>query len=449
MRTLIVGTGGRESALAKRMAEHSRLYAFMKYANPTLIEHTKNSGGKASTGNILDPKEVAKFAQRNRVDLVMVSADDPLAAGVVDELLLRRIPTIGPTRLGAEIEWNKTFSRELVQRVDPDANPLFRIATSAAEIDSVFEEIGDMEVAVKPKGLTGGKGVKVMGPHLRDRAEAKQYAKEILSQQIGKGEAVVIEEKIDGVEFTLQAITDGKTIVFPPATYDHPYRFEGDTGPGTGGMGAFNVLTPHLPFMTAEQYVRVCQITQKVVDELDRLGRHFNGVLNGGFFISRKGVKVIEFNARFGDPECMNIMTMLTSNWVNAMEKIHEQRLAPEDIRFNGQASVVVYLVSPDYAVRTGESYIFKVDKTQIENAGCNVFFSAAEKTRRKNEYRTVGTSRSVGIAATNPDIYEARSLIGDCIEQFVSGPLQWRKDIATKEEIAALTKSGEELNRR
>jgi phosphoribosylamine--glycine ligase len=201
--------------------------------------------------------------------------------------------------------------------------------------------------------------------------------------------------------------------------------------------------------MTKQQYQRVCDITKRVIKELGRLGRHFNGVLNGGFFISKKGIKVIEFNARFGDPECMNIMTILTSSWTTAMEKMYCQSLALGDVKFNGQASVVIYLVSPEYALREGSPYIFQLNKQKIENAGCNVFFSSAENAGKKNTYRTIGTSRSVGIAATRSDIISARVLVGECIERFVSGPLQWRKDIGTREEIESLISLGEEINRR
>jgi len=436
MKTLIVGNGGRESALAKRMAESSSLHAFMRHANPSLIEEARRTNGKWEIGNILNPKEVARFARKYGIDIVMVSADDPLAAGVVDALLKEKIPTVGPTKKGAQIEWDKVYSRKLIGKVAPEANPFFRIARTKRQVERIFEEVGDLEVAVKPRGLTGGKGVKVMGPHLRDKEEAKKYALEILESGVGGGGAVIIEERIEGVEFTLQAITDGKTIIFPPATYDHPYRFENDTGPGTGGMGAYSMATPNLPFMSLEQYTRVCEITRKTIDELKAQGRHFNGVLNGGFFISQRGIRVIEFNARFGDPECMNIMTLLASDWVNVMVKIHEQRLTVDDLKFNGNASVTIYLVSPDYAIREGRAYTFELDKEAIENEGCRVFFSSAVATERKDMFTTVGTSRSVGLAVSDPDVFRARELIGACIERYFKGPLQWRKDIATREAV-------------
>ena len=226
MKTMIVGNGGREAILSKRMAEHSTLFAFMGHVNPSILEYVEKTGGGFATGDVEDPVAVANFAEQNDIDIVMVSADGPLSKGVVDEIMARGIKVVGPTKDGAELEWNKEFSRNLIAEVAPEANPFHRIAHSETEIDAIFAELGDMEIVVKPRGLTGGKGVKVQGPHLADHAEAASYAKEVLADSIGGGAAVLIEEKIEGVEITLQCITDGKTVVFPPTTYDYPYRYE-------------------------------------------------------------------------------------------------------------------------------------------------------------------------------------------------------------------------------
>ena len=253
MKTLIVGNGGRESALAEKMSESSKVSAVMGHMNPSIADVVNKTGGAIRIGKITDPNLVADFAGKNGIDLAMVSADSPLESGVVDALLERGIPTVGPDREGARIEWDKAFSRKLIQEVAPEANPLHRIARSRKEVLEVFKEFGDEPVAVKPKGLTGGKGVKVVGPHLRDNDEARDFALSLIDEG-GFDPAVIIEEKIEGVEFTLQAITDGRTVVFPPASYDYPYRFEGDSGPGTGGMGAYTMRERPLPFMTQGEY---------------------------------------------------------------------------------------------------------------------------------------------------------------------------------------------------
>ncbi len=314
MRTLIVGHGGRESALAARMGEHSELHAFVGHENPSILRAAASSGGTHAVGDVCDPGAVAAFARARDIDIAMVSADEPLQAGVVDALLAQGTRAVGPTSAGAEIEWNKTFARKLLAEVAPEAAPRLFIARTPGEVHDALAAFGATPVAIKPAGLTGGKGVKVMGPHLADHAEARDYALALLARG-GAGETVHVEEKVTGAEFTIQAISDGQTVVFPPSTYDYPFRYDGDEGPGTGGMGSLSMPTATLPFMTAEHYREACSIIERVISRLTELGRHFSGVMNSGFFATSDGVKVIEFNARFGDPECMNIMGLLDGSW--------------------------------------------------------------------------------------------------------------------------------------
>lgn len=442
MRTLIVGQSGRESALAWRIAEHSTLCAFIAHKNPTIIRHVEHSGGVWALGNPTDPQAVRDFALAQKIDLALVSSDDPLAAGVIDALREANIPCVGPTRAGAEIEWSKTYSRDLVQKVAPEANPFFRIAHTPAEVDAIFAEIGDREVAIKPSGLTGGKGVKVMGPHLANTAEAKAYAHQVFADAIGGGAAVIIEEKITGVEFNIQIITDGITLVTPPATFDYPYRLAGDTGPGTGGMGSYNMATPALPFMTQAHYDKGVEISRKVIDALRAEGRHFSGVLYPGFFLTNKGdLKLIEFNGRFGDPECMNIMMMLEGNFVETLQDIAAQKLDASKVRFKNACSTAIYLVSPDYGYgRKSAPVEFHLDEAAIEAAGCQVFFASSERVEGadKTLFRTVGTSRCVAIGTTGSTLEEARTRIKSAITSHVRGQLEWREDIATTGNIEA-----------
>jgi phosphoribosylamine--glycine ligase len=434
MRTLIVGHGARESALGAAMAQSSALHAFMGHANPSLVALTKGSGGGYRLGDVCAPAAVTDYAAEAGVDLAMVSADDPLAAGVVDALHERGIATVGPTRAGAEIEWSKAFSRELLADVDPEACPRCVTVASAAELSDAFEVFGDAPLVVKPDGLTGGKGVKVMGPHLASHAEAREYAQELLE----RGGPALIEERLDGPEFTIQAISDGRTVICPPATYDYPYRYEGDTGPGTGGMGSFSVAGGPLPFIDPGEYERGREIVRKVIARLAAMGRHFSGVMNSGFFATPNGVRVIEFNARFGDPECMNIMPLFDGDWVAAMRAIAEQRLTGTDVPLRDEASVVVYLVPPSYAVGPGESVEFELDQAAIEADDCHVFFSAAERIEG-DRYRTLGTSRAVAVAATAPQLETARTTVLASVERHVRGPLQWRADIAAADYVTGL----------
>jgi phosphoribosylamine--glycine ligase len=413
------------------MAQDSELHAFMGHRNPSLVRHAEASGGGYAIGDVCDPRAVAAFAGERAIDIAMVSADEPLAAGVVDALLAQGTRAVGPTRAGAEIEWNKAYARTLLAELAPEAAPELRILTDAREVDEALESFGSTPVAVKPSGLTGGKGVKVMGPHLATHAEARDYALDLLGSR-KHGETVLIEEKIHGAEFTIQAISDGKTVVFPPATYDYPFRFDGDEGPGTGGMGSLSMVERTLPFMTARHYDLACSIIARIIERLARQGRHFTGVMNSGFFATADGVKVIEFNARFGDPECMNIMSLFAGSWPEVMERICAGTLTDSDVPLQREASLVLYLVSPEYALRTPlspppRSYRFDLDERRMEDAGCRVFFASAEQTAGKS-YRTVGTSRAVALASTAPTLEQARARAATCASWVA--PLQWREDV-------------------
>jgi phosphoribosylamine--glycine ligase len=421
------------------MAEHSELYAFAGHLNPSLVRYAEQSGGRVQTGDVCDAQAIAAFARENAIDVAMVSADEPLAAGVVDALLAQGTPAVGPTRAGAEIEWNKAFARELLLDVAPEATPRLRMIDATAQVEEAIASFGETPVVVKPSGLTGGKGVKVMGPHLASHEEAAQYAHSLL---VGAryGETVLIEEKVVGAEFTIQAISDGQTVFFPPSTYDYPYRFDGDEGPGTGGMGSLSLPRPTLPFMTTAHYEQACAIVERVIARLGEEGRRFTGVMNAGFFATADGVRVIEFNARFGDPECMNIMTLFDGDWPALMRKLCAGELAREDVSLREEASVVLYLVSPDYALpREGppRQYEYELDVAALEHDGCAVFFASSERADG-DTYRTVGTSRAVALVTTAPTLAEAHEHVVACAEMVPT--LQWRRDVGDERYLDGLT---------
>src|SRR5271157_5177060 len=175
------------------MAEHSELHAFMGHANPSILAHVASCGGSHEIGDVCDARAVAAFARAREIDIAMVSADEPLAAGVVDALLAQGTPAVGPTRAGAEIEWNKVFARELLSEIAPQAVPMLRVVADAREVAEAIDSFGSTPVVVKPSGLTGGKGVKVMGPHLASHGEARDYALSLLERRNAEEESVLIE----------------------------------------------------------------------------------------------------------------------------------------------------------------------------------------------------------------------------------------------------------------
>ena len=414
------------------MSESSSLFAVMAHANPTITDLVQRTGGAQWLGDVCDGRTVAQFATQHAVDVAMVSSDDPLAAGVVDALLAEGIPTVGPTRSGAQIEWDKAFSRDVVAKIAPESNPRYLHVRSGDEVRAAINYIGDggAPVVVKPVGLAGGKGVKVVGPHLADNEAAAQYACEVIESG-QHGGAVLIEERIAAPEFTIQAMTDGKTVVFPPATYDYPYRFDGDLGPGTGGMGSCTMPGGLLPFLDTKTYDQACGIVQDAVDFLSKDGRTFSGCMNAGFFATDDGLRVIEFNARFGDPEALNIMALFDGDWTDVMHAMAGRSLYPGNIPLGDDASVVVYLVAPEYAIGVSQGHEFALDIKCAEESGATVLFSAATQ-RSQHDFVTVGTSRAVAMVARDSSLERARSAAYDAIARCVQGDLQWRSDIAS-----------------
>lgn len=440
-----IGHMGRDVVAANNFLkfEHE-IHIAAQHNNPDLLEvATKSGGGFYHLDNICDPQAVAKCAVESGAELFYLNSDDALAADVVSRVS-EEVPEImlaSPDRNGSRHEWDKFDSRSIIAEVDPSYNPEYITATSDGEIVEAIDyfRASEREIVVKPKGLTGGKGVKVMGPHLGDFDAAERYAKSVIENPSQTG--VVLEEKLVGKEFTIQSYTDGKTMIAPPVTYDYPYREEGDKGPGTGGMGCFTMgKGEQMPFLTKEDYNDALDVMKRVLLKLDQNGRDFKGTHYGSFFKTKEGLKVVEFNARMGDPEGINIVELLEDDidLGNVLEKIAKKELNQKDVRFKDMASAVIYLVSPDYAYRSGPQYDFEVDLEGIKSGSCRTHFVAAEQVS-SGRYRSIGSSRVLAISALASTPWEARELIHETIKSNVKGPLQFRKDVASKSYIQSL----------
>lgn len=219
-------------------------------------------------------------------------------------------------------EWDKVYSIKMMRRLCPEFTPFHRIVGDAGGLEAAvteFESHG-MAIVVKPQGLTGGKGVKVMGEHLPSYRDCIDYASSLLSDR--PGEEVLLVERLDGIESTVMGITDGANLVMSPASYDYPFRYEGDRGPGTGGMGCFTSGGRALPFMDAGDLDDCRHIMQRTVDDLRARGIPLKGVLNGGFFKTAAGIRFMEFNGRFGDPEGVNTLNVLEGSFADLLVSI-------------------------------------------------------------------------------------------------------------------------------
>jgi len=436
---LIVGSGGREGAFALNLAQDTVLFAVIDHANPTIVECVRKTGGQYVIGNSADPKTVLAFAQQHNVDYVFVSADEPLAKGVVDSLLQNNIKAIGGTQAATRIEWDKIYSIEMVHATSPEATPFFITVATPQEVPAAIQafQAKGLEIVVKPQGLTGGKGVKVMPDHLESFAAAQHYTNELLEKN--PGERVLLVEKLHGIEFTIMGLTDGQSLVLAPASYDYPFRLDGDRGAGTGGMGCFTARGKKLPFMT-DAHLAVCrQIMQRIIDQMRHDGLFFNGVLNGGFFITSQGVRFMEFNGRFGDPEGLNILSILKGSLAELLKDVWHKRLSEERVAFVDQASVIKYLVAAEYPNASPTATDFAVDVAALQQAGIKVFFSSCIQTG-PNQYQTLKKSRVVALGALADTIEAASLQVESAIKNHVRGALEYRQDIGSAANLAKLS---------
>lgn len=436
---LVVGNNCREATMAYSLMQNGCVvYAVLSHENPTITSIVNRTGGKYIVGNQKDGLLVSRFAVEQKIDIAIVSSDAILEAGVVDYLREASIPTFGATKEGAKIEWSKIYARNLVNEVDSSFNPKHSVINSVDELEQGFDKFIGQEVVVKPDGLTGGKGVKVMGEHLKSVDEAYEYAKAILKD----GGNVLLEEKIEGFEFTIMGITDGHKIVVAPVTYDYSYRFDGDEGPGTGGMGCFTLDTGRLPCLTQNELNACQELMQKVLNELNKKGIIFNGVLNGGFFKLKDGsLRLMEFNARFGDPEVMNVLAVMETPFIDLIEACINGSLSQEVCKFKREASIVVYAVSKDYPSSTSKAQVeFSANIDEIQNHGANIFFGSCIKSEN-GKYLSVGTSRLAAVVMAGNSLEDIRNKTYEIINKYIIGNLDWRNDIGSKDKLIEMGK--------
>ena len=441
-RFLICGSGGREAAFASRLAEDARLYAVVGHENPGIVDSVDRSGGAYAVGDAGDPGAVAAFAKRHSVDYALVNADQPLANGVVDALLGAGIRTAGATRAASRVEWDKIYSTGLVERACPEIAPLSAVARSGEEADAavdMFRSRG-MQVVVKPEGLTGGKGVKVMPEHLATHADAAAYARSLLAK--GRpGGGVLLVERLEGAEFTIMGITDGRRLELAPATYDYPYRLEGDAGPGTGGMGCFTEASGRLPFLSDADVERCRSAMERVVAALRDEGHPFNGVLNGGFFKTAGGIRFMEFNARFGDPEVLNVLSVMEGRLSDVVAGLAGGALPGGAARFAKKASVTKYLVAKEYPGESEHAVSFSVDEEAVASAGVDIIPASCVRAGAGGggRYETIRKSRAMAFGAVAGAVEEAAGMVDAAIDGHFKGALEYRRDIGSAANLERL----------
>ncbi|MBQ8179709.1 MAG: phosphoribosylamine--glycine ligase [Candidatus Methanomethylophilaceae archaeon] len=424
MKVLTVGGGGREHAAVEALHRSgAEIYAVMKNANPGIIAR--------SAGYMLcDEKDVAAvcaFAKENGVELAYVGPEAPLEVGIVDALEAEGIRCAAPTKAAARIETSKTFMRELVDKYGIEGNLGFAHFDNAGDAEEYLRGI-DHEIVVKPVGLTGGKGVKVQGEHLHGMGDTMQYINEIFDQNIG-GAGVILEERAVGEEFTQMVFVDGRNIVPMPLVQDHKRAYEGDVGPNTGGMGSYTDSDHLLPFITQGEREQAIAILQSIVDAMAEEGCPYRGTMYGQFMLTVNGPKIIEINARFGDPEAMNVLPILETGFTDICWMMATGTLSGE-VRFSDKATVCKYVVPRGYGVKSESGHEIAVDEESIAKCGATVFYANVDQ---RDGVLVTGTSRSVGVIGMAPTLEEAERNCEAALEYVKCDAIAVRHDIGTR----------------
>ena len=320
---LLVGGGGREHAIARSIAEDCSLYACASNRNPGIRRLAEGFETIAET----DADGVAAFATDVGADLAVIGPESALEAGVADALDGAGVYAFGARAAEARLETDKAYQRRFMRDADVPGCPDFEVFDDMGAARAYIDEY-DGDLAVKPAGLTGGKGVKVIGDQVTDE-EAKAYLRE------SDYDRVVLEERLVGEEFTIQAFVADGEFRATPAVQDHKRAYEGDEGPNTGGMGSYSDTGPSLPFMNPGDYDAALDVLDAVVEALPA----YKGVLYGQFMLTADGPKVVEFNARFGDPEAMNTLPVLDTSFLDVLTAARDGDPLPE-LSFSGEATV-------------------------------------------------------------------------------------------------------------
>ena len=415
MNVLIVGGGGREHAIAWALSKSEQVEQL--YCAP-------GNGGIAALAQCVplsatDVDGVVAWAQAHSIDFVVVAPDDPLALGMVDALEDAGIPAFGPRADAAIIEASKIFSKNLMAKYHiPTAK--YQTFTELAPALAYIEAEG-APIVVKADGLALGKGVIVA----QTVAEAQEAARSMMDgRKFGQaGARVVVEECMTGPEVTVLAFTDGKTVVPMPASQDHKRAYDGNQGPNTGGMGAISPPPQYTPEL-AQRCME--EIFQPTIDALRAEGRPFQGVLYFGLMLTPSGPKVVEYNARFGDPECQVVLSLLDTDLMDILQACVDGTLDRLQIRWKDEAGCIVVLASGGYPLDYKKGYPI----SGLDEAGQTaIVFHAGTKLGPGGEYLTNG-GRVLGVTATAPTLDGAIASAYDAAKHISFQDMHFRTDI-------------------
>ncbi len=376
---IVLGNGGREHAICFALLNSPQRPEVWNFATTTNPGIEKMGVHIHITDNLENFDELKNLIQKTEAILVIPGPENVIAAGVTDFCRTLNVSCFAPVKSGAQLESSKSWTRDLLKKYDiEDACPDYYVSTSVDDpTRKAFFEKWNGQIVVKADGLLGGKGVLVAGEHFQDFETADAFAQKSI-ETFGR---VVLEEKLIGVEFSLLSVVDGKTILDFRACQDHKRVGEGDTGNQTGGMGVISDENGSLPFLTPEDIANAHSITERTMKAVKaETGSDFIGIMYGGFIATKTGVQLIEYNIRFGDPEALNILSTLTSDFVKICEAACTQTLSTiSKINFNPIATVQKYLCAPGYPEAPQKGEIITLPQ-EWNHEHAEVFFAGVEK---------------------------------------------------------------------
>ena len=422
MKVLVIGGGGREHAIIWKLAQSK---------NVSKIYCAPGNGGIADLAecvpiDVMDFEKLTKFAKENNIDLTVVAPDDPLAAGAVDAFEANGLRAFGPNKAAAIIEGSKSFSKDLMKKYYiPTAD--YEVFENSTDAINYIKANNKFPVVVKADGLALGKGVIIA----KTFEEAENAVHDILDDKIfgSAGAKVVVEDFLTGPEISVLAFTDGKTMKPMVSAQDHKRAFDNDEGPNTGGMGTFSPSRVYTDEVAEECMEKIFIPTMNAMNAENRT---FKGVLYFGLMKTVDGVKVIEYNCRFGDPETQVVLPRLKSDLCEIFNAVIDQRLDEIDIEWNDDACVCVVMASGGYPKNYEKGY--KIDGIkQAESLGALVFHAGTK--RSDNDILTNG-GRVLGVTALGDNLEDAIQKAYKYVDLVNFENAHFRKDIGIKKEI-------------
>lgn len=450
MKILLVGSGGREHALAKLLfnsALKPRLFVLADYVNPGLKREAEASGGKLYTGDTVNPLEVARIADLVSPDIIVVGPEEPQFTGVVDLLREKGYSVFGALSKTSMIERSKVFARTLMWKHSIPGRLYFKAFKNLEEAYEYLKHAGD--VVLKPARQAGGKGVRVIRDTraylTSDKTDVKIQAASKIFDELSRYQdieyKIIIEQRVEGVEYTAQVITDGSSILPLPLVQDNPHAFEGDLGPETGGMGGISGPGFLLPFITSDEFNTTIDIIQKVLRALEvEVGEKYTGVIAGQMMLTPiQGPTVIEFYSRFGDPEIGCLIPRIESDFLEIIERTVSGRLAGAKLEVKDNVVSIVKAVAPvGYPSSRKEAlgHPVSINEKAINELKCIVLYASVEEVGSVLYTKGSRVFEIVCYGENYNEVYK-RSLIAlTHIESLDGWPLFYRRDIGSPEQI-------------